>query len=142
MTAMQIDTRNQDLLSIQEARELLIQAHEAQEALREFDQARIDRIVEAMARAGLENAQRLATLAVEETGIGVVADKVVKNQFAAQNVAAYIREMRTVGIIHEDPARKVVEIAEPMGVVVGLVPTTNPTSTVIYKALISLKSRN
>lgn len=142
MVNQQISTQNQDLLSIQEARELLKKAHEAQEALKEFDQVKINRIVDAMSRAGLENARRLATMAVEETGFGVVEDKVAKNQFATKNVYEYIRNMKTVGVIGEDRGNRVVEIAEPMGVVVGLIPTTNPTSTVMYKALISLKSRN
>ncbi|HEX3045987.1 MAG TPA: acetaldehyde dehydrogenase (acetylating), partial [Bacillota bacterium] len=114
----------------------------AQQELAGFDQTKIDRIIEAMAKAGYENARRLANMAVEETGFGVAEDKVLKNQFATKNVYDYIRSLKTVGIIHEDQAAKVIEIAEPMGVVVGLIPTTNPTSTVMYKALISLKSRN
>jgi acetaldehyde dehydrogenase (acetylating) len=137
-----MDTQNQDLLSMQEARELIKTAYGAKEILAGFDQIKIDRIIDAMAKAGYENAKRLATMAVDETGFGVVADKILKNQFAAKNVYDYIKGIKTVGVISEDPVRKVVEIAEPMGVVVGLVPTTNPTSTVIYKALIALKARN
>jgi acetaldehyde dehydrogenase (acetylating) len=142
VTNTHIDNQNQDLLSIQEARALIKTAHEAKDALAGFDQAKIDRIIDAMARAGYENSRRLATMAVEETGFGVAEDKVLKNQFASKNVYDYIRNIKTVGVISEDPERRVVEIAEPMGVVIGLIPTTNPTSTVIYKALISLKARN
>lgn len=131
-----------DLLSIQEARELVKRAYLSQQILAGFDQAGVDKIVEAMAKAGYENARRLAQLAVEETGFGAADDKVLKNQFATKNVYEHIKDMRTAGIISEDTAKKVVEIAEPMGVVLGIVPTTNPTSTVMYKAIISLKSRN
>lgn len=131
-----------DLLSIQEARELVKSAYLSQQILAGFDQAGVDKIVEAMAKAGYENARRLAQMAVEETGFGVADDKVLKNQFATKNVYEHIKDMRTAGIISEDTAKKVVEIAEPMGVVLGIVPTTNPTSTVMYKAIISLKSRN
>jgi len=95
-----------------------------------------------MYQAGYEQARRLAMMAVEETGFGVMEDKVIKNQFAAENVYHHIKNLRTVGIIHEDPQRQVVEIAAPMGVILGIVPTTNPTSTIMYKALIAIKARN
>ena len=137
-----VDHRDQDLLSVQEARDLVEKAAQAQEILVGFTQAQVDRIVQAMAHAGSENARRLAELAVEETGFGVFADKVAKNKFATEKVYEHIKELRTVGIINHDHDRGVVEIAEPMGVVAGLIPTTNPTSTVMYKALISLKARN
>lgn len=133
---------SQDLLSIQESRELVAKAYKAQEVLAGFDQAKIDRIISSMSRAGYENARRLAMMAVEETGFGVAGDKVLKNQFATRNVYDHIKNMRTVGIISEDPNSRVIEIAEPMGVVLGIIPTTNPTSTVMYKALIALKARN
>ena len=133
---------DRDLLSIQEARALMNKAVEAQAVLAGFDQAKIDRIVEAMARAGEEKAFHLARMAVEETGIGVAEDKAAKNRFATRNLYEYIKDLRTAGIIAEDPARKVVEIAEPMGVIVGLIPTTNPTSTVMFKVLIAVKARN
>ncbi|MCL6615314.1 MAG: aldehyde dehydrogenase family protein, partial [Firmicutes bacterium] len=112
---------DEDLLSLQEARRLVREAAEAQAILATFDQARIDRIVEAMARAGEEKAFHLAKMAVEETGIGVVEDKVQKNKFATANLYHYIKDLRTAGIIAEDPGRKLVEIAEPMGVIVGIV---------------------
>ena len=109
--------------------------------LAEFDQARIDAIVDAMAAAAAAQAEPLARLAVEETGFGVVADKIQKNLFSAQKVYNFIRPMKTVGVIARLEDRRVVEIAEPFGVVAAVVPSTNPTSTAIYKILISIKAR-
>jgi acetaldehyde dehydrogenase (acetylating) len=134
--------KDRDLLSIQQARSLAAQAREAQRALAEFTQERIDAVVDAMAAAARDHAERLARLAHEETGFGNVKDKTTKNMFSAVDVHAYIRPLRTVGILREDPATRVVEIAEPMGVVAAIVPSTNPTSTAIFKALISIKARN
>ena len=133
---------DQDLRSMQQARELVRGAVEAQKILATYDQVKVDRIVAAMAKAGEDSALRLARMAVEETGIGVVEDKVLKNKFATANLHEYIRNLRTAGIIAEDPQRKTVEIAEPVGVIMGIVPTTNPTSTVMFKSIISVKSRN
>jgi acetaldehyde dehydrogenase (acetylating) len=132
---------DRDLLSVQEARRLADRAKAAAPVLAELSQERIDAIVDRMAEAVGVRAEELARLAVEETGFGVVADKVRKNLFAADDVYRFIRPMRTVGVIHRDEARKVVEIAEPFGVVAAIVPSTNPTSTAIYKILISLKAR-
>ena len=98
--------------------------------------------MDAMAEAARGEAERLARLAHEETGFGNVKDKTTKNLFAAVDVHRYIRPLRTVGILREDTATRVVEIAEPMGVVAAVIPSTNPTSTAIYKALISIKARN
>lgn len=134
--------QDKDLLSIQQARDLARRALEAQRALAEFTQEQVDRIVAAMAEASRAEAERLARLAHEETGFGNVADKTRKNLFAAVQVFEHIRPMRTVGILREDPATRVVEIAEPMGVVAAVIPSTNPTSTAINKALISIKARN
>ncbi len=131
-----------DLSSIQEARDLVQKAAQAQKTFARFTQAEVDRVLEKMAAAGREAAEKLARMAVEETGFGVYEDKVIKNLFAAADVYEFIKPLKTVGVIGEDPSRKVVEIAEPMGVVAGIVPSTNPTSTVIYKSLIALKSRN
>ena len=94
-----------------------------------------------MAAAVTPQAETLARLAVEETGFGVVADKVQKNLFASERVHEFIRPMRTVGVINRLEDRKVVEIAEPFGVVAAIVPSTNPTSTAIYKILIAIKAR-
>ncbi|MEA4884135.1 MAG: acetaldehyde dehydrogenase (acetylating) [Clostridia bacterium] len=133
---------DQDLASIEEARALVEKASKAQARLLDFTQADIDRVCERMARAGFENAGKLAAMAVEETGIGVVRDKVTKNEFASKTVWEHIKPLRTVGFISEDRNRKVAEIAVPLGVIAGLLPTTNPTSTAIFKALIAVKSRN
>jgi acetaldehyde dehydrogenase (acetylating) len=132
---------DRDLASIQEARALARRARAAHQELAEFSQERIDAIVDAMAAAVTPQAEALARLAVEETGYGVVADKVQKNLFSSQQVHAFIRPMRTVGVVGRDEQRKVIEIAEPFGVVAAIVPSTNPTSTAIYKILIAAKAR-
>lgn len=129
-------------LSVREADELMKRAYESQKALAEYDQSRIDAIVEAMAKAGYEAAERLAEMAVKESKIGVVEDKITKNRFATKTLFESIKDLRTAGIIKEDRERGLVEIAVPMGVIVGLVPTTNPTSTVLFKSIIAIKSRN
>lgn len=131
-----------DLRSIQEARDLVARAAEAQRHFARADQRTVDRIVEAMGRAASAASERLARLAIDETRMGVYEHKVLKNRFASDDVLAYILPLRTVGIIHEDRARRVKELAVPMGVVAAIIPTTNPTSTAIYKALIAVKARN
>jgi acetaldehyde dehydrogenase (acetylating) len=132
---------DKDLASIAEARALGRAAREAQPLLAEFSQEQIDAIVTAMADAVTPHAEALARLAVEETGYGVVADKVQKNLFSSQQVFAFIRPMKTVGVVNRIEDRKIIEIAEPFGVVAAIVPSTNPTSTAIYKVLIALKAR-
>ena len=132
---------DRDLASISEARTLARRAKEAAPALAELSQERIDAIVDAMAAAATPQAEALARLAVEETGYGVVADKIQKNLFASEKVYRFIRPMKTVGVIRRLDDRKVIEIAEPFGVVAAIVPTTNPTSTALYKIMISLKAR-
>src|SRR5687767_15750941 len=131
---------DKDLISVQQARDLVDNAHKAHADLVTFDQAKIDRICEAMARAALREAARLGAMAVEETGFGVPDDKREKNRFAAEDVWNYFKGLRTVGIVSE--TKDVVEIASPRGVVAGIVPSTNPTSTAIFKILIAIKSRN
>lgn len=126
--------------AVREARDLVEEAHAAQAVLARFDQGKVDRICEAMVRAAVAEAGRLGEMAVEETGFGVAADKREKNRFAAEGVWDRFRDTRTVGVVHR--SRSVVEVASPRGVVVGVVPSTNPTSTVIYKAIICAKSRN
>ena len=116
-------------------------ARQAQARLAEFSQDQIDAIVAAMAEAVTPHAEPLARLAVEETGYGVVADKIQKNLFASRRVFDFIRPMRTVGVVNRLDDRRIVEIAEPFGVVAAVVPSTNPTSTAIYKVLIALKAR-
>jgi acetaldehyde dehydrogenase (acetylating) len=132
---------DKDLASIAEARALARAARQAQAQLAELSQAQIDAIVTAMAKAVTPQAETLARLAVEETGYGVVADKVEKNLFSSRQVYEFIRPMRTVGVVNRIEDKKVIEIAEPFGVVAAVVPSTNPTSTAIYKVLISLKAR-
>jgi acetaldehyde dehydrogenase (acetylating) len=132
---------DRDLASIAEARSLARRAKAAAPVLAEFSQEQIDAIVDAMAAAVTPQAEALARLAVEETGYGVVADKIQKNLFASEKVYKFIRPMKTVGVIRRLEDRKLIEIAEPFGVVCAIVPTTNPTSTAIYKILISLKAR-
>jgi len=131
-----------DLSSIQEARDLARKAKEAQKIFADFSQEEVDRVVKAMVDAALANAEWLARMAVDETKFGVYEDKVTKNRFAAEGVYNYIKDMKTVGVIKEDKERRVIEIAAPVGVVMGIIPSTNPTSTTIYKSIISLKSRN
>jgi acetaldehyde dehydrogenase (acetylating) len=128
-------------MSVQEARQLAQRAKQAAPQLAELTQDQIDRIVDALAAATRSRAEEFARLAVEETGYGVVADKIQKNLFSSDRVYAFIRPMRTVGVIRRDEERKVIEIAEPFGVVAAVVPSTNPTSTAIYKILIALKAR-
>lgn len=127
--------------SVGEARRLAQRAKAAAPRLAELSQSQIDAIVTAVALAAQARVEPFARLAVEETGFGVVADKIQKNRFAAERVYEFIKPMRTVGVIHRDDTRKVVEIAEPFGVVAAIVPSTNPTSTAIYKILIALKAR-
>ena len=131
---------DKDLISVQMARDLVEAAHRAQAEIARFDQAKIDRICEAMSKAALRESQRVAAMAVEETGFGVAEDKQEKNRFAAEDVWNYFKNLRTVGVVSE--TKDVVEIASPRGVVAGIIPSTNPTSTAIFKILISIKSRN
>jgi acetaldehyde dehydrogenase (acetylating) len=131
---------DKDLISVQQARDLVEAAFKAQAEIVKFDQAKIDRICEAMSRAALREAARLGAMAVEETGFGIPDDKREKNRFAAEDVWNYFRGLRTVGVVSE--SKDVVEIASPRGVVAGIIPSTNPTSTAIFKVLIAIKSRN
>ncbi|HWK10290.1 MAG TPA: aldehyde dehydrogenase family protein, partial [Vicinamibacterales bacterium] len=132
---------DRDLASIAEARALARRAKAAAPVLAELTQAQIDAIVDAMAAAATAQAEPLARLAHEETGFGVVRDKVLKNLFASEKIYRFIRPMKTVGVVGRLDDRKVIEIAEPFGVVAAIVPSTNPTSTAIYKILIALKAR-
>src|ERR687896_194883 len=131
---------DRDLMSISEARTLARRAKEAAPVLAELSQEQIDAIVDAMAAAVTPQAEPLARLAHDETGYGVVADKVQKNLFASQKVYHFIRPMKTVGVVARLEDKRIIEIAEPFGVVAAVVPSTNPTSTAIYKILIALKA--
>src|SRR6476660_1048563 len=132
---------DRDLTSIGEARSLVRRAKEAAPVLAKLSQSQIDAIVDAMAAAVTPQAEALARLACEETGYGVVADKVQKNLFSSEKIYQFIRPMKTVGVVGRLDDRKVIEIAEPFGVVAAIVPSTNPTSTAIYKILIAIKAR-
>lgn len=131
-----------DLQSIQEARNLVIAAREAQRAFLSASQEDVDRVCAAMAEAAYAEAASLGRIAQEETGFGVVEHKAVKNRFASRGVWESIKDIRTVGVLCHDEVKKIMEVAWPLGVIAGLVPSTNPTSTVIYKTLIAVKARN
>jgi len=141
MAAQDRPTSNKDLESIAQARALASAARQAQSQLAELSQEQIDAIVTAMADAVTPQAEALARLAVEETGYGVIADKVQKNLFSSRQVYEFIKPMKTVGVVNRIEEKKIVEIGEPFGVVAAIVPSTNPTSTAIYKVLIALKAR-
>jgi len=121
---------------------LVHQARTAAAVFTQFNQEDVDRIVKAMVLAGLEQAQHLARLAVEETKLGVMEDKVIKNMVASEFVYNYVKDKRTVGIIRNLPERNLVEMAEPIGVLFSLTPITNPTSTVLFKCIMAIKTRN
>jgi len=133
---------DKDLQARQEARCLALQAEKAQAALGKFPQSKLDAITKAVADAFYAASAELAAMAVEETGFGNVQDKVTKNQFASKTVYANMEGMKTVGVLKENHTEKLWEIGVPVGVIAAIVPSTNPTSTVCYKALIALKSGN
>ncbi len=121
---------------------LVSQAKTAAAVFSQFTQEDVDRIVKPMVLAGLEKAQYLARVAVEETRIGVLEDKALKNMVATEFVYNYIRDKRTVGVMREYPERGLIELAEPIGVIFSLTPITNPTSTVLFKCIMAIKTRN
>src|SRR5436190_23988121 len=141
---MTVQTAARDATAVREARldGFVERARVAADALRELDQDAVDRIVWAMVVAGLEHAIDLAQLAMEETGFGVLEDKVVKNYIATEFLFDHLRDKRTVGVIDEDAERAIRYVAEPIGVVLALTPITNPTSTVLFKAIVAAKTRN
>lgn len=134
--------QDRDLISIQEGRDLLRRAHDAWKAFRRFDQSQVDRITLAMVEAGAQAAASLARMAVDETGMGVVQSKKEKNLFSTLDLWEDIKSLQTVGVLHSDEERGFYQIAEPYGVILAIVPTTNPTSTALFKAIIAAKSRN
>ena len=131
-----------DLRSLQEVRDALARAKAAALAVRNYSQAQIDRVCEAMSEAVVAAATDLAQSAVDETGIGRVHYKILKNIFGSEGTWAAIRDEKTVGVVRRDDVRGIHEVATPSGVIAGIVPTTNPTSTAAFKALISVKGRN
>ncbi|MBQ7548580.1 MAG: acetaldehyde dehydrogenase (acetylating), partial [Clostridia bacterium] len=135
-------TLDRDLESIQEVRNLVANAKAAQKELAEYSQEQIDRIIYEIARDCAAHAEPLAKMAVEETGFGVWEDKVLKNLLGSTITYDYCKDIKTVGIINEDREKGIIEIGVPMGVVAALIPSTNPTSTAMYKSIISIKAGN
>src|SRR5689334_19122346 len=121
---------------------LVSRARTAAAVFTQFTQEEVDRIVKPMVSAGMEQAQHLARLAAEETRLGVMEDKAVKNMVATEFVYNYVKDKRTVGAIREFRERNLVEVAEPIGVLFSLTPITNPTATVLFKCIMAIKTRN
>jgi acetaldehyde dehydrogenase/alcohol dehydrogenase len=133
-------TLNDDRIAYLER--LVAQGRSAAAVFSQFTQEEVDRIVKAIVVAGLGQAQHLARLAIEETRLGVLEDKAIKNMVATEFVYNYVRDKRSVGVIHEFPDRGVVEVAEPIGLIFSVTPITNPTSTVLFKCIMAIKTRN
>lgn len=133
---------DKDLQSIQEARNLVATAKQVQNELAEYSEDNINNIIKAIAESCAAQAERLAKMAVEETGFGVWKDKVLKNLLGSTMTYEYVKDQKTIGILKDDPTLGLMEVAVPMGVVLALIPSTNPTSTVMYKSIISIKAGN
>lgn len=133
---------DKDLKARQEARALARQAENAQKLLTRMDQGQLDKIVQAIADAFYKHSGELADMAVRETGFGNTEDKTRKNEFASRKVWEAVRDMKTVGVLNRHPKEKLWEIGVPVGVIAAIIPSTNPTSTVCYKAMIALKAGN
>lgn len=131
-----------DLCSIQEARNLARLGKIAADQIANYSEEQIDKILCNMVKVAEENAICLAKMAVEETGFGKVQDKTYKNHMASTCVYNASKDMKTIGVIREDLGEKVIDIAEPVGLLMGIVPSTNPTSTAIFKSIIAIKARN
>ena len=129
---------DKDLFSIQEARALVRAARKAQQEFASLSQEKVDSVVKAVAEAAMAQAEVLAALAVEETGFGKVPDKKIKNILASEKLLEAIKGMKTIGILNDDKNKRLIEIAVPVGVIAGIIPSTNPTSTGIYKPFTSL----
>ena len=129
-------------VALEMVNDLVAKGQEALKAMEEFTQEQVDHIVHQMAMAGLDAHMPLAKMAVEETGRGVYEDKCIKNMYASEYIWNNIKNDKTVGVIRDDEQHNIIEVAAPVGVVCGVTPTTNPTSTTIFKALISIKTRN
>lgn len=131
-----------DLRSVQEVRDLARLGQIATEKIATYTEDQIDKIIRNMVRVAEENAVSLAQMAVEETGFGKVADKTYKNHMASTLLYDAIKDMKTIGIISEDPVARTMDVADPVGLLMGIIPSTNPTSTAIFKSIIAIKSRN
>ncbi len=128
--------------SVETLEKTLAKVRKAQRTFATYSQEQVDRIFAAAASAANKERIQLAKAAVEETGMGVVEDKVIKNHYAAEYIYNAYKDTKTCGVIEEDKAYGMQKIAEPIGVVAAVIPTTNPTSTVIFKTLLALKTRN
>ncbi len=137
-----MENMDYDLRSIQEVRDLIQLGKVASERIKNYTDDLIDRILSNMVQVAQKHNVELAKMAVEETGFGKIEDKTYKNHMASTLLYNAIKDMKTGGIINEDPANKVIEIAEPVGLLMGIIPSTNPTSTTIFKMMIALKARN
>ncbi|GEP19223.1 bifunctional acetaldehyde-CoA/alcohol dehydrogenase [Pediococcus argentinicus] len=140
---MVVAKKSQDEVKVEKVIDKMVEkSHVALDAMADFTQEQVDKICEAVALAALENHMKLAKLAVAETGRGIVEDKAIKNIYASEYIWNSIRHDKTVGVIKDDDETQIMEIAEPVGVIAGVTPVTNPTSTVVFKTLIALKTRN
>ena len=137
-----MENMDYDLRSVQEVRDMARLGQIATEQIATYTEEQIDRILVNMVRVAEEHAVELAQMAVEETGFGKVEDKTYKNHLASTLLYEEIKNMKASGILKEDPVNKVLELAEPVGLLMGIVPSTNPTSTAIFKSLLCLKTRN
>ena len=134
---------NQDEIKVKQMiDELVERAQRASKEYLKLDQETVNNVVKAMSMAGLEHHMELAKMAVEETGRGIYEDKITKNMFATEYIYHSIKYEKTVGIINENDEDDYVEIAEPVGVIAGVTPVTNPTSTTMFKSIIAAKTRN
>jgi len=140
--AVSIKQAPKEAMVNEQIEQLVERARWAQQAYKNYNQEQIDAIVKAMALAGVAEHMNLAKMAVEETGMGIYEDKVIKNLFATEYVHNSIKDVKTVGIIAEHQEEEYVEVAEPVGIIAGVTPVTNPTSTTMFKALIAVKTRN
>jgi acetaldehyde dehydrogenase (acetylating) len=137
-----VENFDYDLRSVQEARDLARMGKTAANQIADYSEEQITQILCHMVSVAMENAVSLAQMAVEETGFGKVEDKAFKNRLASSILYDAIKDMKTVGVIQEDPVKRVIDFAEPMGLLMGIVPSTNPTSTAIFKSMIAIKARN
>ena len=137
-----MENMDYDLRSVQEARNLARLGQIATEQIATYNEDQIDRIIRNMVRVAEANAVSLAQMAVEETGFGKVEDKTYKNHMASTLLYDAIKDMKTCGIISEDPVARTMDVADPVGLLMGIVPSTNPTSTAIFKSIIAIKARN
>ncbi|MBQ3157250.1 MAG: aldehyde dehydrogenase family protein, partial [Clostridia bacterium] len=138
-----METKVYDVVdSVEKLESAIARTRKAQQLFATYTQEQVDRIFLAAASAANKARILLAKMAVEETGMGVVEDKVIKNNYAAEYIYNAYKDTKTCGVIEEDKAYGIQKIAEPIGVIAAVIPTTNPTSTAIFKCLIALKTRN